>query len=67
MPEKEKGGKERMTTIGIEDVHDITIDVSRTEVKIDVRARNGGYTRFEMSMDDAELLYERLGEALRKI
>jgi hypothetical protein len=53
------------TTIGIENAKDISVDVSRYEVKIDFNGE--GTTRLETSRNDAELLHERLGEALRKI
>ena len=59
-------GETRMTTtIGIENAKDISVDVSRYEVKIDFNGE--GTTRLETSRNDAELLHERLGEALRKI
>ncbi len=56
-----------MVTYIIEDIHDITIDISIHEVEIDIKDVRGSTARIEMSRDDAELLAERLTEALRKI
>lgn len=57
-----------MTTIGIEDVHDIRIEASRAEVKTDYIGKNGNViARVEMSRADKELEVQRTMEALRNI
>jgi hypothetical protein len=56
-----------MNTIAIEDVHDIDVDTTRTETKIDFMNFQGAVTEIELSRKDAELLLERLHEALRKV
>lgn len=56
-----------MTTIGIEDVHDIQVEASRTETKTDYIGKNGNViARVEMSRADKELEIQRTMEALRK-
>jgi hypothetical protein len=57
-----------MTTIGIEDVHDIRVEASRYEVKTDYIGKTGNIiARVEMSRDDKELEIQRTMEALRKV
>jgi hypothetical protein len=56
-----------MTTIRIEDIHDISIDTSRYEVEIDIKDIRGSTIRVELKKDDAELLNERLHKALNKL
>jgi hypothetical protein len=57
-----------MTTIVIEDVYDIVVDVSQTEVKVDYIGRTGAViARVEMSREDKELEVHRTQEAFRKI
>jgi hypothetical protein len=60
-------GETQMTTIGIEDVHDIQVEASRTEIKTDYIGKNGNViARVEMSRGDKELEIQRTMEALKK-
>jgi hypothetical protein len=57
-----------VTTITISGIHDITVDAYRETVYINIKTSRGDETtRLEQERDDAELLFERLGEALNKI
>jgi hypothetical protein len=60
-------GETQMTTIGIEDVHDIRVEASRTEIKTDYIGKNGNViARVEMPRADKELEIQRTMEALGK-
>jgi hypothetical protein len=56
-----------MITITAEDVHDITVDTTKYETRIDIIDARGSTSRMEMSRPDAELLLERLQGALNKV
>lgn len=56
-----------MTTIRIEDIHDISIDTSRYEVEIDIKDIRGSTTRIVLEAIDAELLLERLQEKIKQV
>lgn len=56
-----------MLTISIENVHDITVSTSQTEISILFHDRRGSDVRLEMSRNDVEFLLKRLREALGKI
>lgn len=55
-----------MTTITIEDIHDISIFTTTKETIIDIKDIRGSTARIEMSRDDAEFLNEKLNEILNK-
>ena len=68
LDERLKGTRDRgMTTFVIEDVHDITIDITVHTTTVDIKDIRGSTARIELSRDDAELLVERLHEALSKV
>lgn len=56
-----------MTTITVEDIHDISIFATIHETIIDIKDIRGSTSRIEMSRDDAELLMERLHEVFQKV
>lgn len=56
-----------MVTYTIDDVHDITIDITVHTTTVDIKDIRGSTARIELSRDDAELLVERLHEALSKV
>ena len=56
-----------MLTLNFENVHDISVDTSRTETTVSFRDRRGSYVDLKMTYCDARLLEERLREALGKV
>jgi hypothetical protein len=56
-----------MNTFIIEDIHDIEVDTDKAETRIDFKNFQGAVSRLELARKDAELFYERLGQALKKV
>lgn len=56
-----------MVAIEFENIHDISVDTSRTETTVSFRDRRGSDVDLKMTYCDARLLEERLREALRKV
>jgi hypothetical protein len=56
-----------MLTQNFENVHDISVDTSRTETTVSFRDRRGSDVDWKMTYWDAKLLEERLREALGKV
>lgn len=55
-----------MVTYTIEDIHDISIDTAIWSTTIDIKDIRGATARIVLPTDDAEILAERLYEALNK-
>jgi hypothetical protein len=60
-----KGG--HVTTIGIEDIKDINVSASKIFVDIDFKHLQDSTTRIALDRSNAELLSQRLTEALNKV